>query len=126
MGMAVRLRWYLGQIFEDDQYSYWLVGKMCTRLKSTLTFMMRIAEDLVPWGIITDIDTGMRLLSQADYESNILGVNGQIGDPGELKGRDFRWFRLGIIQTNSEIGIWKTRPKAPWKEYRVISSWCQG
>lgn len=58
---------------------------------------------------ITDIDTGtlMSVESGDIMESTILGVKvGKSGDPGELKGIFGEGTKLGVIHTNSNIGIY--------------------
>jgi len=58
---------------------------------------------------ITDIDTGtlMSVESGEIMESSILGIKkGTQGDPGELKGIFSEGTKLGVIQTNSNIGIY--------------------
>lgn len=95
---------------EDDQYHIGLWVRDSTAGIGTLTFYDADSGRFGALGHgITDIDTGtlMSVKSGEITESNILGVKmGRSGDPGELKGIFTDGFRLGTIQTNSEIGIY--------------------
>lgn len=76
---------------------------------------------------ITDIDTGtlMSVESGEIMESSILGVKKSTqGDPGELKGVFSEGSKLGVIQTNSNIGIYgkidrSSTSKIPGRIYPV-------
>lgn len=95
---------------EDNMYHIGLWVRDSTAGIGTLTYY---DEETGRFGAlghgITDIDTGtlMSVESGEIMESNILGVKiGRSGDPGELKGVFTEGTRLGVIQANTDIGIY--------------------
>ena len=95
---------------EDKKYHIGLWVRDSTAGIGTLTFYDSTTNIFGALGHgITDIDTGtlMSVKSGEILESSILGVKvGKSGEPGELKGIFAEDTRLGVIQLNSEIGIY--------------------
>lgn len=95
---------------EDKKYHIGLWVRDSTAGIGTLTFYDNSTRIFGALGHgITDIDTGtlMALESGEILESSILGVKmGKSGEPGELKGIFTESTRLGVIQLNSDIGIY--------------------
>lgn len=95
---------------EDKKYHIGLWVRDSTAGIGTLTFYDSTTNIFGALGHgITDIDTGtlMSVESGEILESSILGVKiGRSGEPGELKGIFSEGTRLGVIQLNSEIGIY--------------------
>ncbi len=95
---------------EDKKYHIGLWVRDSTAGIGTLTFYDSATRVFGALGHgITDIDTGtlMSVASGEILESSILGVKvGRCGDPGELKGIFTEGTRLGVIQLNSDIGIY--------------------
>ncbi len=95
---------------EDKKYHIGLWVRDSTAGIGTLTFYDSTTKIFGALGHgITDIDTGtlMEVESGEILESSILGVKiGRSGEPGELKGIFSEGTRLGLIQLNSDIGIY--------------------
>ncbi len=95
---------------EDKKYHIGLWVRDSTAGIGTLTFYDSTTNIFGALGHgITDIDTGtlMSVKSGDILESSILGVKiGKSGEPGELKGIFAEDTRLGVIQMNSDIGIY--------------------
>ncbi|HEX2944800.1 MAG TPA: SpoIVB peptidase [Clostridia bacterium] len=95
---------------DDDKYHIGLWVRDSTAGIGTLTYYDADTGRFGALGHgITDIDTGtlMSVESGEIMESSILGVKkGTQGDPGELKGIFSEGTKLGVIQTNSNIGIY--------------------
>lgn len=95
---------------EDRKYHIGLWVRDSTAGIGTLTWYDPVTKTFGALGHgITDIDTGtlMPVESGEILESNILGVKiGKPGTPGELKGIFVEDTKLGIIDRNSEVGIY--------------------
>lgn len=95
---------------DDKKYHIGLWVRDSTAGIGTLTFYDSKTGHFGALGHgITDIDTGTLMLVDSGeiMESSILGVKmGKSGEPGELKGIFTESTRLGIIQSNSDIGIY--------------------
>jgi len=95
---------------QDNKYHIGLWVRDSTAGIGTLTFYDQKTGRFGALGHgITDIDTGMLMSVKSGeiLESDILGVKmGKSGVPGELKGIFDESTRLGIIQSNTEIGIY--------------------
>lgn len=95
---------------EDKKYHIGLWVRDSTAGIGTLTFYDITNKMFGALGHgITDIDTStlMSVKSGEILESSILGVKiGKSGEPGELKGIFAEGTRLGVIQLNSDIGIY--------------------
>ena len=95
---------------EDKKYHIGLWVRDSTAGIGTLTFYDSTNNLFGALGHgITDIDTStlMMVKSGEILESSILGVKiGKSGEPGELKGIFVEDTRLGVIQLNTDIGIY--------------------
>ncbi|MGE5614154.1 MAG: SpoIVB peptidase [Bacillota bacterium] len=113
---------------EDNRYHIGLWVRDSTAGIGTLTYYDPETGKFGALGHgITDIDTGtlMSVKSGEIMESNILGIKmGRAGSPGELKGVFTEGTRLGVIEKNSDIGIYgkldeNAEKRIPGKTYRV-------
>ncbi|MCX7923249.1 MAG: SpoIVB peptidase [Clostridia bacterium] len=96
----------------DKKYHIGLWVRDGTAGIGTLTFYDPVTKSFGALGHgITDIDTGMLMPIESGelLESNILAVKkGQQGNPGELRGVFVEENKLGLIDKNTEHGIYGT------------------
>lgn len=113
---------------EDNKYHIGVWVRDSTAGIGTLTYYDPVTGRFGALGHgITDIDTGtlMAVKTGEIMESNILGIKmGKAGNPGELKGIFTEGTRLGVIQKNSDIGIYgkldgHAAGRIPGKMYKI-------